>query len=678
MTREELIEQYKQHGFPLFPLVAGKKVPLWAGWPDRASASIALVDLPGNYGIALRSADLVIDADPRHFPKGVNVLKQLLDAFFGKAPDTFIVRTGGGGFHIYLSKPENTEIAKGMKDFPGIEFLTKKHYVVGPGSVHPDTQKRYAVAYGALNKIVPAPPALLKALTTEKKLPEKGLAVFADDAQSLARFLQYLRTTETAKEGQQGDQRTFAVACVGRDYGLSPERTIEAMSDWNERCEPPWAPEELLMKVRNAYEYAGNAVGVKHPAADFEPVAPAEIASQPWVVTRDGALKPCLRNVLCFFEDERCQLHNLVGYNSFTSRVEFMKLAPWHEGKMPPVFGVSDNDLKYLKAWLATTHAFEMAVTTLEEAIAEVARRNTFHPVRDYLNSLEWDGIERLNRWLPQYTGAERTPYSCAVGRKTLCALVKRVFEPGCKFDYTLVLEGQQGVGKSRLCAALGGSWYTDIVMDPHDKDCVSAMNGKWLAEISEMEVTKRADTMALKAFLSRQVDRVRPAYGKFTVEFPRQCVFIGSINPEGDGSYLRDSTGNRRFWPVSVSKIDVDGLAKVRDQLFAEAKVAVDAGEKLYFEDEKVEIAALKESADRYTEDPWTEAVLRWIDSADTKAEMFLSTRDTFIGALGGTDRTFSRLEQLRISVIMRRAGWAKGQGETKSGARARGFFRP
>ena len=183
---------------------------------------------------------------------------------------------------------------------------------------------------------------------------------------------------------------------------------------------------------------------------------------------------------------------------------------------------------------------------------------------------------------------------------------------------------------------------------------------------------------MALKAFLSRQVDRVRPAYGKFTVEFPRQCVFIGSINPEGDGSYLRDSTGNRRFWPVLVSKIDVDGLAKVRDQLFAEAKVAVDAGEKLYFEDEKVEIAALKESADRYTEDPWTEAVLRWIDSADTKAEMFLSTRDTFIGALGGTDRTFSRLEQLRISVIMRRAGWAKGQGETKSGARARGFFRP
>jgi putative DNA primase/helicase len=240
-----------------------------------------------------------------------------------------------------------------------------------------------------------------------------------------------------------------------------------------------------------------------------------------------------------------------------------------------------------------------------------------------------------------------------------------------------VTFEGEPGTGKSRLCEVLGGEWFTDAPVDPHEKDSASTIQAKWFVEMAELEVTRRADVNALKAFLSRRVDRVRPAYGRHTVDMPRQCVFMGTFNPEGDGTYLRDSTGNRRFWVVATKKIDVEGVAKVRDQLFAEAVAAVNGGEELYLQPE-VETLSLHESEMRYAVDAWTEAVLRWLSNKDNCQETFFSTRDVYIGAIGGSDKSLGRSEQMRVGVIMHRAGWTKSGGTTKDGIRARGFKRP
>jgi len=192
------------------------------------------------------------------------------------------------------------------------------------------------------------------------------------------------------------------------------------------------------------------------------------------------------------------------------------------------------------------------------------------HPIREWLNSLKWDGVPRLNTWLSTYCGALESEYVNAVGRKTLMGAVARVYEPGIKFDSVLVLEGEQGTGKSTTCAILGGKWFGDAPLDIHNpKDTIEYVHSHWIIEFSEMASTRKADVNALKNFITRQEDDARPAYARVRVRFPRQSIFIGTVNPDNIG-YLSDDTGNRRFWPVLCTKFSLEKLRADRDQLFA------------------------------------------------------------------------------------------------------------
>jgi predicted P-loop ATPase len=230
---------------------------------------------------------------------------------------------------------------------------------------------------------------------------------------------------------------------------------------------------------------------------------------------------------------------------------------------------IADEDVTTLTEFLQKGGLNRIGRDTVRDAVNARARENAIHPVREWLQSLIWDGQKRVNVWMTTRLGAELTPYTQAIGQMFLVSLVARIFEPGCKVDYMPVLEGPQGAMKSAACAVLGGEFFSDNLPEVGDgKDVSQHLRGKWVIEIGEMHAMSRAESAQLKAFITRQVERYRPSFGRYEVVEPRQCVFIGTTNKE---TYLRDETGGRRFWPVKVGNIDINGLVLLSQKVAAE-----------------------------------------------------------------------------------------------------------
>jgi predicted P-loop ATPase len=197
-----------------------------------------------------------------------------------------------------------------------------------------------------------------------------------------------------------------------------------------------------------------------------------------------------------------------------------------------------------------------VSVEVAGQAVQTAARDHHFHPVKAYLQGLRWDGVERLERWLSTYVGADDTDYARADGSRWLISAVARIFRPGAKAD-CLILEGPQGIRKSTALRTIAGEYFTDGLADLGSKDAAMQTRGVWIIELSELD--SHAEGAGIKAFMSRTTDRFRPPYGMRLVESPRQCIFAGTVN---HGTYLRDETGGRRFRPVVCGRIDVEGLA--------------------------------------------------------------------------------------------------------------------
>jgi predicted P-loop ATPase len=236
-----------------------------------------------------------------------------------------------------------------------------------------------------------------------------------------------------------------------------------------------------------------------------------------------------------------------------------------------------------------------------------------------------------------------------------MISAVARVFEPGSKADCCLILEGEQGIRKSTALRILAEPWFTDEIADLGSKDAALQTRGVWVIEIAELDSMSRSEVGRIKAFMSRAIDRFRPPYGKRLITSPRQCVFAGSVN---HGTYLRDETGGRRFWPVEckAAVIDTDGLAMVRDQLWAEATYLYFEGKPWWLDSVSLNRDAAEEQAERYEGDPWDELILNWVEGRES-----VSIPEILTNCIEKKTEMWTQMDRNRVARCLKANGWKR-----------------
>jgi predicted P-loop ATPase len=306
---------------------------------------------------------------------------------------------------------------------------------------------------------------------------------------------------------------------------------------------------------------------------------------------------------------------------------------------------------------------FAPSKTDIPAAVARTALFNKYHPIRDYLDALKWDGTKRLDRFLHILFGAADGPYERAVGAKWMIGAVARVYQPGCKMDTMLVLEGPQGLKKSTALRTLfGAAYFTEMVNELRDhKRFVEQIAGKWVVEFAELSALRKADVELVKAIITMQVDKTRPSYGRHTVEYLRQCVLAASVNPKAGQGYLTDSTGNRRFWPVACTKIDLSRLERKRDQLWAEAVSRFRDGEQWWLTDEEAKLA-VREQDSRMQGDAWEDTIANYLTPgfAYTSAQLLIE-------AIKMPIAQHDQRAKDRVAGIMADLGWVQVVGKER-----------
>jgi predicted P-loop ATPase len=385
------------------------------------------------------------------------------------------------------------------------------------------------------------------------------------------------------------------------------------------------------------------------------------------ILDKDDKILPNLANVILILR-EAPKWKGVLGYDEFNARVVIRKRLPW--GNEMPDSPWTDHHESLARVWFQTEN-INPSAGDIGRAVQAAARHSPFHPVRNFFDSLVWDGAPRLDTWLITYFHVEDSEYVRAIGPRYLISSVARILRPGCKVDHLIVLEGPQGKQKSEALRALvkDDAWFTDRLSHVASKDAVLEIAGVQLVEIAEMDALTKATSSAIKAFLTRRRDRFRPPYGKHPIALPRQCVFAATINPPASGRYLKDPTGARRFWPVACGgTIDRDGLEAARDQLWAEAVRRYKAGARWWLETPELEALATAEQEARFVVDAWEEPIREWVgDRID------VGLFEVLEHALGLAPTHSTQSAQKRVVEVLTRMRFTKRRPRTPEGRKNR-----
>lgn len=346
-----------------------------------------------------------------------------------------------------------------------------------------------------------------------------------------------------------------------------------------------FAAKDKAVKLLMARERAQAA------ADDFDGLDDAELPedyNDEWKAeleyTKSGKLLCNIANIILILENDPALAGHIV-HDLFTGMDSAKDGLPWNKNANQ----WTDTDDANLRVWLEK-HYDITGKEKIADALTAVLTRHSYHPIRDYLNGLTWDGVPRLDRIIIDYMGAEDSELNRAMSRKHFVAAVARVFNPGCKYDYCLIMSGAEGIGKSTLLRVMGGKWFNDSITTLDGKEGMEQLRRAWVVELGELSSIKRSDVEQVKAHLSKQVDIYRAAYARRVLEHPRQCVFCGTTN---EALFLKGDTGNRRFWVIPVVaelrkyKDWSEAIRRDRDQLWAEAVHYYKQGEPLYLSEE-------------------------------------------------------------------------------------------
>lgn len=635
---------------------ATKSVPKirewWSRWPDA------------NIGIATGSASglVVIDIDGPDGELGIRNLEGRL----GPLPVGYYVTTARGR-HVYLTIPPGVQVPNRAKIAPEVDVRGEGGYVVGPGSVHPDTGEIYE-QHGENPSSAPASWLDWVVSRPERTDPAQPKSS-PDNAYRRNLLRKAIMRMESAAEGERNDRlnaEAYACAQYGIDRALAeaeltaaaaraglvgPEVAKTFGSGWKSGAAHPKEPpgRTLVLAVSNGQTEQRAKLNITRE----DPLAQLRR-------NEDGNVRNTLGNAVILVDS----LGKLFAFDMFKSRPMVMRRPPWPDVAERYPRPLRDSDSTRCAQWIEMQYGTAIKRGCVTDAIDALAEVNPFDPLKDYLLGLTWDGIERCESWLTDLFGVQRSPLTEQFARRWLVSAAARGLTPGCQADHMLVLEGGQGKGKSTGLAALAGAeWFSDEALDVRSKDAALALHGIWIFEWGELASMNRREVNDVKNYLTRKEDRYRPPYGRQRVDVPRRTVFAGSNN---DHDWHRDASGGRRFWPVVCGSVRVDLVHKIRDQLWAEAVHRFKKGEQWYLECQEMMDAAAEQIDERFEAHPWEERILTYIQGRTP-----ISTADILDG-IGIPIRDQVRSAEMVVAQTLKRAGYTQRR-EIVVGVRAR-----
>lgn len=634
---------YGNFGWRVFPISPNSKIPYKGtnGFKDAKSREDELIKLfEGKEGCNLAVATgkvsdiFVLDIDNKDGGQGSATL-DTIELQYGKLPPTVSAQTPTSGRHLYFKRPINIQVPCSTGRIgTGIDVRGEGGYIILPPSEIDGKKYIWEEGHAPFQiSIADAPYWLLKIINAKEKVE----------------FVVDLNNTLKAHEPGR-DYSLFQISCIARNMGLKNYESLFAfIQGVNLHCCRPALPESDIVKICTS--------SLKYEDQRIEKIENKETKVEElliWDRKDTGKLLTNYRNVLNIFKTDESLFS--FKYNEFSHQISFIKKPFWIK-HWTGEKNLDDNDILQIKQYFEKKHDIQPTVNIIVEAIQTIAYNRSYHPVREYLESLEWDKVPRIHTFLIDYFGAKDTDFNRTVSKLLFCAAVKRIYEPGCKYDYMIILEGKQGIGKSMALRALGGDWFGEVSLTDRDRDTIDKIQGLWIIEVPELQVFQTKEIESLKAFLSTQKDRTRLAYARTSKDFPRQNVFVGTINPDTLG-YLRDMTGNRRFLPVECGNILVNDIYRNRDSFFAEAVFNVKKGYDIFISRE-LENVAEEEQIARVVIDPWEQYVIDWLNDPIKHTSDEFTIADVWKEAFNGELARLTRKEQIRIVHILKKIGY-------------------